>query len=454
MNIKSLFGDRNFYKSLFVISVPIMLQNLVNALVNMLDTVMIGRLGTVEIAGVGLGNQFFFLYTIILFGIISGSSIFTAQFWGKRDIQGIRKNVGFCLILTSCVGLIFSLGAFTIPEQIIGVYSRDSAVIAAGGLYLKTLTPAFLPFAVSFVFILTLRSVEKVRLAMFSTVIALSLNALMNYLLIFGIGPFPAMGVAGAALATVISRTVELLILVITSYVRRYPPAGSLRELLGFRLPYVQRFIQITFPVIVNEIFWSVGISAQNLILARTHTDAIAAFNITNTVSQLAWVVFMGLGNGVGVLIGKKIGEGNESVAREYAARIIRFAPLLSLAVLIFLNSLSLLVPLVFNVNDNVLSAVRLMFIILSSSYPFRAFNMAMVIGICRAGGDTVFCILIDVVFMWVVSLPAAALASFIFHAPVWLIYLFLVSEEPLKAILGLWRYRSGKWLHNVTEGI
>ena len=454
LKLRSLFEDRLFYKSLFTISVPIMLQSLINASMNFLDTMMVGRLGITEIAGVGLVNQFFYLYTLVLFGIVSGASVFTAQFWGKRDIQGIRRNTGFCLILTICTGSIFTLAAFLLPEQIVGVYSRDPAVIAVGGLYLKTLAPAFLPYAVGYVFILTLRSVEKVRLALISTLIAVSLNAILNYLLIFGIGPFPVLGVAGAARATAIARTVEALILVTVSYVRRYPPAGSLRELLGFRLPYVKRFVRITLPVVIEEIIWVTGISAHSLILARTHTDAIAAYNITSTVFQLTWVVFTGLGNGVGVLIGKKIGEGNETLAREYASRIIRFSPLLSVAVMVLLYSISLPIPLIFNVNDSVLSMVRHMLIILSCIYPFRAFNMAAIVGICRPGGDTVFCFIVDVVFMWTVALPAAALASFVFHSPVWLIYIFLASDEPLKALLGFWRYRSGKWLRNVTRGI
>jgi Na+-driven multidrug efflux pump len=164
--------------------------------------------------------------------------------------------------------------------------------------------------------------------------------------------------------------------------------------------------------------------------------------------------MFIGLGNGVAVLIGKKIGEGEESAARSYASRIIRFAPLTALGSVFILIPVSYLLPFIFNVDEYVLNAAKTMFIILSFSYPFRAFNMSMVIGICRAGGDTVFCVIYDVVFMWIVSLPLAAVASRFFNAPVWLIYLFVSSEEFFKVILGLWRYRTGKWLHNVTAGI
>ncbi|MFP3091319.1 MATE family efflux transporter [Treponema sp. TIM-1] len=452
MHPVTLFNDKQFYKSLFTIAIPIMLQNLVNSLVNMVDTVMIGRLGTVEIAAVGLGNQFFFTFNMILFGICSGSAIFTAQFWGKRDIPGIRVNTGFTLILNLIVALLFTLAGIFFPEGILRIYSRDPAVIAAGAAYLKTLAPAFIPFGVSFVFIQTLRSTEKVRLAMESTLIALSLNVGLNYLFIFGFGRIPAMGVVGAAMATVIARFTETGILIGVSYARRYPLAGNFREMTAFNGPFIGRFFSIVSPVVLNEFIWSLGVMFQNIIIARTHTDAIAAFNITNTFSQLTWVVFIGLGNGVAVLIGKKIGEGDEKAARDYAFRISRFAPLLAGGAALIILALSRLLPFIFRVNSSVLSIIDVMFLILAAVYPFRAFNMAMVVGICRSGGDTRFCILYDVLFMWVVSIPLAAAASFVFHAPIWVAYLCIGIEDPIKMILGLWRLKTGKWLHNVIE--
>jgi putative MATE family efflux protein len=451
MRLRDLFKDRQFYKTLFAIAIPIMLQNLVNTFVNMVDTVMIGRLGTTEIAAVGLGNQVFFLYNMILFGICSGGAIFTAQFWGKQDIQGIRKTMGLCLISSLSVAVIFTGMALINSEGIIGVYSRDPEVIRLGGQYLKTLAPCFIPFGISFVFILTLRSVERVRLAMVTTIIALTINMTLNYFFIFGIGPVPAMGVTGAARATVIARYTELIILISVSYARRYPMAGKLRELMAFNSPFVSRFVRITFPVVLNETLWALGISVQNIIFARNHTDAIAAFNITNTVSQLTWVIFIGLGNGIAVLIGKKIGEGEEQTARDYARRITAFAPLMAAAAALVLFPISRLLPFIFNVNANVLSIASVMFIILCCVYPFRAFNMTVIVGICRAGGDTIFCVLCEIIFMWGFSLPLGAAMSFIVRAPVWLIFLCIASEDLFKAALGFWRLRSGKWLHDVT---
>jgi putative MATE family efflux protein len=451
MNIKELFSDKTFFRSLFTIAVPIMLQNLINASVNMADTVMVGRLGTAEIAAVGLGNQVFFLYTMILFGIGSGGAVFTAQFWGKQDLPGIRKTTGLSLTLALAVAALFTLGAALAPGAVLAVYSRDPEVIRLGTVYLRTLAPCFAPFAVSFVFTLMMRSTERVRLPMVATLVSLSINVGLNVVLIFGAGPFPALGVQGAAIATVASRLVEMAILLTASYSRSYAMAGSLQELFGFNLAFARRFLVIALPVIVNEMLWALGVTAQNVIFARTGTEAIAAFNITNTVSQLAWVFFIGVGNGAAVLIGKKIGEGSDATARRYAGLLVRFAPLSAAAIALFLVPMSWTLPYLFKVSPEVLGITGGMFALLALSYPFRAFNMSMIIGVCRAGGDTVFSVVYDIVFMWLVSLPLAAAASFAFGAPVWLIYLCLCVEDPLKMTLGLARLRSGKWLRDVT---
>jgi Na+-driven multidrug efflux pump len=258
--------------------------------------------------------------------------------------------------------------------------------------------------------------------------------------------------VVGAAIATVIARWAELSILLVAAYRKKYVMTGSFRELFGFRVPFVRRFFQIALPVMINELIWSAGITMQNIIFAQTSTEAIAAFSITTTVSQLNWVFFIGIGNAAGVLIGKKIGEGADGTAREYAFRIAGFAPLSAAGLGLLLIPLSWTLPLLFNVDANVFAIIDSMFIILALAYPFRAFNMAMIIGVCRAGGDTRFSVFYDVSFMWLFSIPLAALASFVFHVPAWLIYVILSAEDPLKMFFGLRRLKSGKWLHNVTE--
>ncbi len=444
-------GTAEFHRALFSLAIPIMLQNLINSSVNMIDTVMIGRLGTAEIAAVGLANNFFFLMNMILFGAVSGGGVFAAQFWGKKDIAGIRKNFGLCLIIVFAIASLFTGVSLFAPRTILSLYSRDPMVVELGSLYLRTVAPCFIPFGISFVFTLMMRTIEKVKLSMTATFISLSLNVCLNALLIFGLGPFPELGIRGAAIATVIARFVELLILVTTAYARKYAIAGTFRELFAIDARFVSRYFAIAFPVIVNELLWSLGVSMQNLIFARTGTDAFAAFNIVNTLSQLTWVVFIGLGNGCSVLIGKRIGEGREDAARAYSRYITSFAPLMAFCIAFLLLPLSRLVPVLFKVEPAVLGTVSSMIMLLALSYPFRAFNMSMVIGVCRAGGDTVFSVFYDLFFMWTFALPLGAAASFAFGLPAWAVYACIASEDVLKVLPGWLRLRSGKWLHNVT---
>jgi putative MATE family efflux protein len=451
MKLGNLFKDKAFYRALFTIALPIMLQNLINSFVNLIDTVMVGRLGTAEIAAVGLGNQVFFLLNIFLFGVCSGAGVFTAQFWGKKDVSGIRRTTGLCLSVALVIAGLFTIACIRAPAFIIGLYSKDPAVIALGADYLRAVAPCFLPFAVSFVLTIIMRSIERVKLAMSTTIVSLSIKIAISYCLIFGIGPFPALGVTGAAIATVIARVIEMIILLVASKARNYAFVGPLGEIFGFNLRFTARFFQIALPVIVNEMLWSLGITMQNAIFARTGTDAFAAFTILNTVSQLTWVFFIGLANGGSVLIGKKIGEGDERTARDYAARLSLFAPLMGILIALLLIPLSLFLPFAFNVDAGVFAIMSALFVILTAAYPFRAFNISMIIGVCRAGGDTVFGFFYDILIMWTFSLPLAALASFAFHAPVWVVYLCVCSEDPLKMLLGLWRLKSGKWLRDVT---
>ncbi len=440
-----------FYPSLFTLALPIMLQSLIHSLVNMVDTLMVGNLGTVEIAAVGLGNQVFFLLNMILFGISSGAAVFTAQYWGKKDLAGLRRTVAFSLVLVLAVSAIFSLTCFLLPRHVIALYSRDPLVIAAGAAYLRAVSPCFIPFALSLTLTIILRTTERVRLSMSATIISLTLNVLLNYLLIFGFGPIPAMGIVGAAIATVVSRCVEALIILVISRTRRYEIVTGLAPYVRPDPVFAARYMHVAFPVMANELLWGLGITLQSVIFGRTDTNALAAFNITNVVSNLTWVYYIGLANGASVLIGKKIGEGNQGLARDWAFRCVKISVLTAPILAGILIVLKYTIPSFFNITDEALTYMGSFFILLAIAYPFRSFNISMVIGVCRAGGDTRFCIVYDLVFMWLFALPGAAIAAFVCHAAPWVIYLLVVSEEALKVSLGYARLKSGKWLHDVT---
>ncbi|MBE6352984.1 MAG: MATE family efflux transporter [Treponema bryantii] len=438
---------KGFYSSLVAIAIPISLQALLQNFVNMLDTIMIGRLGSVEIAAVGLGNQIFFILNMILFGITSGGGVFIAQFWGKKDIGGIRKSLGLMTVIAIFTSVIFTILGLFIPHKMISLYSPDPQVIQVGGTYLRYVCLSYIPTAISFSITLALRSTERVKLPLVCTAISLSINLIANYLLIFVAG----LGVKGAAIATIIARFIELFILVIWSYSHKYEICGKLKEHLSYNKNFVFKYIKIALPVIINETFWGLGTSVYNAIFAHAGTNAFTAYSITGTISQLTWVFCMGFGNGIGVLIGKRIGEKEVDEARLYAKRSMWFMPLIGAAVGIFLLPLSKLLPIFFNVGPEIIKDATSILMILIFIYPFNSFCMNWIVGICRAGGDTVFSAVAEIVVLWCVSIPLGYVAAFILNLPAPMIYLFFCSESVVKAIIGAIRVVSGKWLRDVT---
>lgn len=439
--------SKGFYSSLVAIAIPISLQALLQNFVNMLDTIMIGRLGSVEIAAVGLGNQIFFILNMILFGITSGGGVFIAQFWGKKDLAGIRKSLGLMTLIAFVVSFIFTIVCLLIPNQLIRLYSPDPQVIQVGGSYLRFVCLSYVPTAISFSITLALRSTERVKLPLVCTSISLFTNLIANYLLIFVAG----LGVKGAAIATVISRIIELVILATWSYSHKYEICGKLKELLGFNRYFIVKFLKIAFPVIINETFWGLGTSVYNAIFAHAGTNAFTAYSITGTISQLTWVFCMGFGNGIGVLIGKRIGEKKIDEAKTYAKRSMWFMPLIGAFVGVFLVPLSKLLPVFFNVDQEIIKTATAILMILIFVYPFNSFCMNWIVGVCRAGGDTVFSAVAEIVVLWCVAIPLGYVAAFVLHLPAPMIYLFFCSESIVKAIIGAIRVLSGKWLHEVT---
>jgi putative MATE family efflux protein len=448
----SLFRDSTYFKTLMRIAVPIASQHFITSSLNAVDVIMIGQLGETAVAAVGLANQVFFLLILLLFGISSGAAMFTAQFWGKEDIESIHKVLGIGLMLGIASSLLFSFAALVFPEFILSIYSKDPAVIALGSTYLRRVALSYVFTSITFSFASVLRSTENVKLPMFVSIVALSINTVLNYLLIFGNFGFPKMGVEGAAIATLIARSLECVTLLTLTYRLRTPVAARLSELLGFNRDFILRYLKIALPVMFNEMMWSLGITVYNIVYARIGTESIAAVNISATIENMAFVLFIGISNAAAIMIGKRIGANEEDKAYTYGKRtlILGMAGAVLVGIIILVGKDAILS--LYQISETARLYASLILTITSFVLWIRVSNMIMIVGIFRSGGDTRFSFILDVGSVWLVGVPFALIGAFVFHLPVYGVVLMIMAEEVVKMLIGFWRFSSRKWINNLTQ--
>lgn len=447
----------NFLGTLFSIALPIILQNFLNSFVNMLDTIMVGQLGSIDIAAVGLGNQIFFVMNIMIFGVVSGGSIFISQYWGKKDMNGVHRTMGIIMTAGFIISLIFFCAATFFPQICLKVYTNDIEVIEKGCGYLRAVAPSYLLIGIGFPLSQALRSTEKVKLPMFATGFSVIINGILNYLFIFGIkfGNTQILaphGIIGAAVATDIARVLELIILVGIPISKHYEIIAPLNHYFTRQTGFIPRYIKVAIPVFINESLWGIGTSLQSSIYAHAGTDVIAAFNITSTISNLIWTFFIGSGNAAAIIIGKKIGEGFCDDARLLAKKCTGFMAGSGFCLGLLLIPLSFLLKYFFKVEHEVIHMAQTFLFIMAFLYPLFATNMCTVVGVCRSGGDTIYALIMDVGFMWAISIPLGFLAVSVWNIPFWAIYLILNIENLFKTAMGVARLHSGKWLHDLTS--
>lgn len=415
---------------------------------------MIGQLGEAPVAAVGLANQVFFLLQLVLFGINSGSAMFTAQLWGKQDIPNIRKVLSLALLMGLAAASFFLAFAWFAPEFVIGIYSRDPIVIALGSEYLQIFSWAYLFLAVSFGFAIIMRSIGEVKIPMLVSLTALGFNAIASYVLIFGKLGFPALEVRGAAIAGLLARIVEFCLFIGIVYLRRMPIALRPSDFLNLNLSFAARVFKPILPVIMNETFWSFGITAYYVVYARIGTNSIAAMNIVATIDNMALVLVFGISHATAIMVGNRIGAGEDQRAFDYAVCSL----ILVICLAIFIGSQVLLwspaILGLYKVSAEVIYFARRILTILSLLLWVRAANALIVVGILRSGGDTLFSFFLDGLIIWVVGVPSAFFTAFVLGWPIYWVYLAIMSEEILKFCFGLWRVFTRRWIHNLTQTV
>jgi putative MATE family efflux protein len=453
---------RELSRALLVIGVPIALQSLVGSSLNMLDSLMIGSLGTARIAGVALANQVFFVLNLFIFGVGSGAGVFMAQYWGGRDVAGIRRSLGASLIVTLAGTAAFFAAAQAAPGAIIALFSSDPEVIEPGAQFLRIVSVGFLFQAVSASWTFALRSTERTRLPLVASAISLAVNTFFNWVLIYGTLGFPALGVVGSGIATAGARFLEMAIIVAGSYRRgrlpggerapRPPAAARLRELFSLDLHFLRRFAVVVLPVVGNEAGWALGMAVEAAVFGHMGASAVASFSIADTAIKLVILVFFGVVNASAVIVGKRIGAGDKDGALAAASYYARLAPLSGLGLGAIVAGLSFLVPSLYNVGPGVRWDATLAILIFSANLPLRFFNWEVIVGVLRAGGDTVFSLAMDVGTTWLVGLPLTAIGGLVLGAPFWLVYLLTLTEDLPKAVFGYARMRSRRWLNDLTR--
>jgi len=449
--MKLITRDKAFISKTIVITIPIVLQGLLNNSLNFVDTLMIGRLGQSSLAAVGLANKVFFVFTLLVFGINSGAGILTAQYWGKREITNIRKVLGLSIILSLAASLIFVIPSILCPDIVMSIFTSGKNTITIGATYLAIVAISYPFTALTNAYVSLLRGVNQVKAPVVISTLAIIVNVILNYLLIYGKGGFPELGVAGAAIATLIARIVECTSLLIIVYWKKGPAAAKWKELFDLNKAFLQKFFVTVSPVIANEFMWGLGVTMYSLVYGRMGDPAIVAITITQIGEQLMQVVFMSLSFATAVILGNEMGAGHLKDAERHAESLIFLQFMLTIVVAIFCFFARGPIIAMFGVTEEVAGYINLCFLVFIFYMPFKMFNTINIVGILRSGGDTKASLFLDCTGVWVIGIPMAFLGGMVLHLPIYMVYAMVMVEEIYKFVLGFIRYRQKKWLRNIV---
>ena len=427
-DVKMMAKDGIFLKKAVRIALPVAMQGMLNTVVNLVDTMMIGALGATAIAAVGL-----------------------AQYWGNGDIKNIKKVVGLALSLAFAASIAFIVPAVACPEAVMRIFTASEDAIQVGAGYLTIVALSYPATAVSNTFVAMLRATGRVKAPVVISSCTIFINIFFNYTFIYGNFGAPAMGAAGAALATLIARLVEALSIILVVYLGKAPVAAKFKEMFGYSREFLAQFFSTTTPVIANEFIWGLGTTLYSLAYGRMGNDAVAAITIATTIQDIVTVLFQGLSAATAVIMGNEMGAGKLKRAERYAKNFLILQFIVTILGAVFCVAIRWQIIGVYNITPEIAESVSRCIIVFALFMPFKMFNYVMVVGILRSGGDTKMCLLLDCSGVWLIGVPMAFLGGLFFKFPIDIVYAMVMLEEVYKAIFGYWRYRQKKWLRNLA---
>lgn len=443
---------KQFYKQVLVLIIPMALQNLINVGVTAADVFMLGLVGETALSGASLAGQIQFVMTLVFMGVTSGATVLTAQYWGKGDCRTIEKILGMAFRIAFLVALFFAAAAFCIPDMLMRIYSSEPEVIQEGVKYLRIVGVSYLLMAFTQIYLNIMRSIEKVVIATVVYSVSLLVNIFINAVLIFGLFGMPKLGIVGAAIGTLAARVVEAAIVFWYAAVKNKIVKIHIRDLFTTDKLLMGDFLMYSLPVVLNELMWGLGSSANTAVIGHLGSAAVAANSVAQVARQLATVVAFGICNATAIYLGKTIGEQRFEDAKVYGRKFIK----LSLIAGCIGGGLILIAAPIANavmaLTSEAQSYLTFMFFVMSYFTVAQALNTTLVVGVFRSGGDTKFGLVLDVGTMWGCSILLGALAAFVFHAPVQIVYMLLMSDEIIKLPITLKRFYGYKWIKDVTR--
>lgn len=446
--------NRDLMRMMGKLALPIAAQSLIGSSLSLIDNLMVGSLGELELNAVGVSVQLFFISWMLLFGFTSGTATFISQFYGVGDMKSIKKTTGFGLTVAGGIGLMFFFVGMAFPEYVLRIFTRFPEVIELGVVYIRTGAPCFLFLAITQPFTVALRATQQTKLPLYASVTALVLNTFLNYVLIFGKFGAPALGVQGAALATSISRFVEMSIILFIVFGRKNIVAGKFSEYFSYGKELAMRIVKNALPTTINETMWGLGTSLYVAAFARIGITAGAAIQACNTISNMFSLAAFSVGDAVLILVGQKLGEGKPELAYEMSKKMVVAGLIIGAIAGVGLIAAGEPLLSLFEFTEEGADAAMKILIIYGALMWLNLYNGIHITGTLRCGGDTRFAMFTEVGTVWMIGVPAAFITSLYFGWPVYFALLAVKSEELVKGIILTKRYLSKKWLNNVIKDI
>lgn len=443
---------KNFYRKVFALVIPMALQNLINVSVTTADVVMLGSVSETVLSASSLAGQIQYIMSLLLFGLTSGAAVITSQYWGKKDIASVEKVLGIALKIGFCVALIFSAAALFIPESLMRIYTKEADVLSEGVKYLRIVGLSYILNALVLTYLNIMRSVEKVLISTVVYLISLFVNIILNAIFIFGLLGCPRMGIQGAALGTLCARGVEAILVCIYELKGRHEVHVRFKYVLKMDGILLKDFIILSLPVLINELMWGLGTSANTAIMGHLGSSAVAANSVAQVTRQIATVVSFGTASAAAIMLGKTIGEEKYEEAKVYSKRFVSLSILFGAIGGILILCARPFIISSMNLSDQAAEYLGIMLIVMSYFTLCQAYNTTQVVGIFRSGGDTKYGLILDIASMWGCSILLGAVAAFVFKFSVPVVYVILMSDEIVKLPFTTYRYRSYKWLKNITR--